>query len=217
MVAQALRQVFADAKYLLVAVTAALGVFILATWLPNLGLVWQIAASASVPLADKVKVLVALIGSIGTNFTVFSALATVAISVLFGTNLAMVMFFLGSRRQFIGQGGGAAGLGGLASGFFGIGCAACGTFVLGPVLSFSGASALIAFLPFGGQEFSMLGMGMLGFSLFLIAKKIRDPLACPVGSPNEAGPQRNTKMTQSDPQALRETRTDLLRKSEDAP
>ncbi len=187
MVAQALRRVFADAKYLLVAVTAALAVFILATWLPNLGLVWQISVSSSVSLADKVQVLAALIGSIGTNFTVFSALSTVAISVLFGTNLAMMMFFLRLRRQFIGQGGVATSLGGLASGFFGIGCAACGTFVLGPVLSFAGASALIALLPFGGQEFGVLGAGMLGFSLFLIAKKIGEPLACPVGAPNEAG------------------------------
>ncbi len=211
MVAQALKQVFADSKYILVAVTAALGVFILATWLPNLGLVWQIVVSSSVSLSDKAQVLVALIGSIGTNFTVFSALSTVAISVLFGTNLAMMMFVLSLRRQFFGQGGGATSLGGLASGIFGIGCAACGTLVLGPVISFAGASAIIALLPFGGLEFSMLGMGMLGFSLFLIAKKIRDPLACSVGAPNEGGLQRSTKMTRSDSQAPRETRTDLLR------
>jgi len=203
MVAQALKQVFANGKYILVAVTAALGVFILATWLPNLGLVWQIIVSSSVSLSDKAQVLVALIGSIGTNFTVFSALSTVAISVLFGTNLALIIFFLGARRQFIGQGGSAAGLGGLVSGIFGIGCAACGTFVLGPVLSFAGASALIAFLPFGGQEFSVLGMGMLGFSLFLIAKKIGDPLVCSVAAPNEAGLQRNMKTTRSDSQAPR--------------
>ena len=203
MLAQALKQVFAGGKYILVAVTAALGVFILATWLPNLGLVWQIVVSSSVSLSDKAQVLVALIGSIGTNFTVFSALSTVAISVLFGANLAMIIFFLGARRQFIGQGGSAAGLGGLASGFFGIGCAACGTIVLAPVLSFAGASALIAFLPFGGQEFSVLGMGMLGFSLFLIAKKIGDPLVCSVAAPNEAGLQRNMKTTRPDSQAPR--------------
>ena len=36
-----LRQVFADWKYILLAAATGLGVFILATWLPNLGLVWQ--------------------------------------------------------------------------------------------------------------------------------------------------------------------------------
>ena len=189
MVAQVLKQVFSDSKYILVAVTATLAVFILATWLPNLGLVWQIVVSSSVSLLDKVQVLVALIGSIGTNFTIFSALSTIAISVMFGINLAMMMFLLSLRRQFVGQGGSAASLGGLASRFFGIGCAACGTFVLGPVLSFAGASALIALLPFGGHEFSVLGLGMLGFSLFLVARKIREPPACVVGAPTEAGVQ----------------------------
>ena len=190
MVAQGLKQVFAEGKYILLAATTGLAVFILATWLPNLGLVWQIATSASIPLADKVKVLTALIGSIGTNFTAFSALYTVAIAVLFGANVAMMAYYFRLRRQFVrqaGQAGAAASLGGLTSGLFGIGCAACGTFVLGPVLSFVGASGLIALLPFGGEEFGILGAGMLGFSLFLIAKKIGEPLACPVGAPNEAG------------------------------
>ena len=195
MVAQALRQVFTDIKYILVAVTAALGVFILATWLPNLGLVWQISVSSSVSLADKVQVLAALIGSIGTNFTAFSALTTIAVAVLFGTNLAMMVYYLKWRKKFIrqaAQAGAAASVGGLAGGLFGIGCASCGTFVLGPVLSFAGASGLIALLPFGGQEFGVLAAGMLGFSIFLIAKKIGEPLACPVGAPNEAG-LRETK------------------------
>ena len=77
MVVAGLRQVFAEGRYVLLAAATGLAVFILATWLPNLGLVWQIAASASIPFADKVNVLTALIGSIGTNFTVFSAMSTV--------------------------------------------------------------------------------------------------------------------------------------------
>ncbi len=51
MVALGLRQVFAEGRCILLAAATGLAVFILATWLPNLGLVWQIAASASVPLA----------------------------------------------------------------------------------------------------------------------------------------------------------------------
>ena len=93
MVAAGLRQVFSEGRYILLAAATGLAVFILATWLPNLGLVWQIAASATVPLADKVKVLAALVGSIGTNFTVFSALSTVAIAVLFGANAATIAYF----------------------------------------------------------------------------------------------------------------------------
>ena len=43
MVAVGLRQVFAEGRYILLAAITGLAVFILATWLPNLGLVWQIA------------------------------------------------------------------------------------------------------------------------------------------------------------------------------
>ncbi len=188
MVALGLRQVFARGRYILLAAATGLAVFVLATWLPNLGLVWQIAASASVPFADKVKVLTALIGSIGTNFTLFSALSTVAIAALFGANVAVMAYYFRARRQFLGQAGQAgtaASLGGLASGFFGVGCAACGTFVLSPALSFVGASGLIALLPFGGEEFGALGVAMLGYSLVLTARKIGEPVACPLGPPGE--------------------------------
>ncbi len=188
MVAAGLRQVFAEGRYILLAAATGLAVFILATWLPNLGLVWQIATSASVPFADKVKILVALIGSIGTNFTLFSALSTVAIAALFGANVAMMAYYFRLRRQLVrqaGQAGAAASLGGLASGFFGVGCAACGTFVLAPALSFVGASGLIALLPFGGEEFGALGVAMLGFSLVLTARRIGEPLACSLEAPDE--------------------------------
>ncbi len=188
MVAAGLRRVFAEGRYILLAAATGLAVFILATWLPNLGLVWQIAASASVPFADKVKILVALIGSIGTNFTLFAALYTISIAVLFGANVATIAYYFRARRQLVrqaGQAGAAASLGGLASGVFGVGCAACGTFVLGPALSFVGASGLIVLLPFGGQEFGVLGVAMLGFSLVLTARKIGEPLACPLGPPGK--------------------------------
>ncbi len=188
MVVAGLRQVFAKGRYVLLAAATGLAVFILATWLPNLGLVWQIASSASIPLADKVNVLTALIGSIGTNFTVFSALSTVAIATLFGANVAKIAYYFRLRRQLVSQArqaGAAASLGGLASGFFGVGCAACGTFVLGPLLSFVGASGLIALLPFGGEEFGALGVAMLGFSLVLTARKIGEPLSCPLEVPGK--------------------------------
>ena len=71
-------------------------------------------------------------------------------------------------------------VGGLVTGVFGIGCAACGTFVLTPLLAAVGAGGLIAFLPFGGEEFGVLSTGILGFSIFLTSKKIQNPLICNV-------------------------------------
>ena len=191
MIRQALLCVFKEWTYILIAVVVALVVFVFATWLPNLGLIWKITVSHSVPLLDKAKILASLVGSIQTNFTVFSALYTIAIAVLFGLNAAMVTYYVKLRKRLsrqTGQASAAAGLGGLASGFFGIGCAACGTFVLAPILSFVGATGLIALLPFDGQEFGVFGVGMLGFSIFLAAKKIREPFVCPVAAEGHARP-----------------------------
>jgi hypothetical protein len=180
---RALLCVFKQWTYALIAVVVALLVFVVGTWLPNLRLILQITVSPSVPLLDKAKILASLVGSIATNFTVFSGLNMTAIAVLFGMNAAMVAYYVRQRQRARSRTGGmgaAAALGGLASGLVGIGCAACGTLVLGPVLSFVGAAGLVALLPFEGQEFSVLGAGMLSFSIFLVAKKIVEPLVCPI-------------------------------------
>jgi len=100
-----------------------------------------------------------------------------------------VLFPGAAAASEAGRAGGRRGelRGACASGLFGVGCAACGTFVLSPVLSFVGASGLIALLPFGGEEFGALGVAMLAFSLVLTARKIGEPLACPLGPPDKTG------------------------------
>ena len=180
MTVAALKQVFGHIRYLVIAGIVSFSILVLSAWLPNLRLVWQITISSTASVVDKFSILTGLIGSIQTNFTVFAASYTIAIALLFGINVAMVVYYFKQRKQFFRQSGAAASFGGLVSGMFGIGCAACGTLVLGPLLSLVGAGGLIAILPFGGQEFGILGIGVLGFSIFLTAKKIQDPLTCPV-------------------------------------
>ena len=183
MIARALICVFREWTYTLIAIIIALSIFVFATWLPNFALIWKITVSPSVSLLDEVRILASLIGSIATNFTVFSGLYMTTVAVLFGMNAAMMTYYVRQRQRLntqTGRTGVAAGLGGLASGFVGIGCAACGTFVLGPVFSFVGAGGLVALLPLEGQEFGVLGIGMLCFSIFLVAKKLAEPLACAV-------------------------------------
>ena len=84
---------------------------------------------------------------------------------------------------------------GLASGLFGVGCAACGTFVLGPVASFVGVSGLVAVLPFGGEEFGVLGIAMLGLSVVLTARKIGDPVTCSIETSTAGSGQNGTSST----------------------
>src|SRR5439155_25746121 len=83
-----LRTVFSRGGYLLLAICVGAAIFVLATWLPNARLAWQIGSSGSISFADKAKILTALIGSIATNFTIFSAISTMAMAGLFGANVA---------------------------------------------------------------------------------------------------------------------------------
>ena len=183
MIGRALAEVFSNGWTVLLAATTALVIIVLTTWLGNLGLVWQIATSHWLPLVDKATILLALIGSIGTNFTVFAASCAVIIAVLFGMNVAMMTYVFRQRRMLAMQAQPAvsvAGLGGLVSGLFGTGCAACGTFVLSPALAFLGVGALVTMLPFGGEEFGALGVGLLSLSLIISAKRIGQPILCQV-------------------------------------
>ncbi|MCP6718769.1 MAG: hypothetical protein KJI71_00875 [Patescibacteria group bacterium] len=183
MVLTSLKQVFGNIRYLAVAVITGFAAFVLSVWLPNLKLVGQVITSSTATLLDKYSILIGLLGSIKTNFSVFSGSYTIAIAVLFGANVAMVIYYFKQRKSFLQKNGMALSFGGLVSGMFGIGCAACGTLVLGPLLSMIGAGGIIALLPFGGQGFGVLGVGVLSFSIFSTAKKIQDPLVCKVDSP----------------------------------
>ena len=192
----AIRQIFGEARYLLLAVTTGLVTFVLTTWLANLALVWQIVTSEWVPVADKATILIALIGSIGTNFTVLSAVCAILIAVLFGMNITVIAYDIQTRRmRRLGHGGVTAGLGGLGSGLFGIGCAACGSFILSPALTLLGASTVISLLPLGGEEFGVLGVGMLGLSLVLGVRRTYQPDTCKSQDSRNQGKGNNSART----------------------
>ena len=177
-----LRIVFLKPVYLLLALAVAVLIFMFATWLPNTQLIIHIVPDHTISFTDKISLLGSLLWSIQTNFTVVSASYTIAIAVLFGMNIALLAYYIRRMRGgFKGaQSTGAVGLGGLVSGIFGIGCAACGSFILTSVLALVGAGGAITFLPFGGEEFGFLGVGLLLYSVYALLKRINDPLVCEI-------------------------------------
>jgi len=170
--------VFFRPKYVGIASATAALVFSIAVWLPNYSLIFQIFASNSIVVSDKAGFLWGLYGSLATNFTAVSATYTVLISVLFGLNIALFTYYIKQRQGTIDGNASALGIGGLVSGFFGIGCAACGTFVLTSLLSVVGGAGALAFLPFGGEEFGVIGVGLLFYSLYKLAQMIEAPKVC---------------------------------------
>lgn len=179
MILEALQKVFRNSRLTLLAIAVAVVVFLFAVWLPNLGLIKSVVFDSSVPIESKANLPIQLIGSIGTNFTTLSATYTIAIAVLFGIYVAMLAYFLKRRIKEVGQGGVTTGFLGIMSGVLGVGCAACGSFLL-TSLSLVGASGVLAFLPLGGSEFGIIGVILLALAIYMTAKKIQDPLVCKV-------------------------------------
>ncbi len=155
-------------------------VFTLAVWLPNVRLIYVVLSSNTSVIIEKIGFLFSLYGSIGTNFTSISALYTIVIAVLFGINISLLTYYIRNVRGGVREikSTSAVGISGLVSGMFGIGCAACGTFILTSVLALFGVTGMLAYLPFGGEEFGFLGVGLLVYSIHKVKKKINSPLMC---------------------------------------
>lgn len=177
---QSVFKVLSLPAYFLLALVAGWAIFSLSVWLPNLKLITVVALSAD--WQDTVSLLGSLYASIGSNFSFVSASYTIFIAFLFGINIALLTYYIrvvqGGMSEI--KGTGLAGVGGLISGFFGIGCAACGTFILTSTLALFGAGGILAYLPFGGEEFGFIGVGLLLYSLYLLSKKISNPLVCEI-------------------------------------
>jgi len=174
----ALREVFHNVSYVLCASAVSFGFFVFAVWLPNFKLVTHTLVQGNIAIGDKFSLLLNLLGSIGTNFTLFSAISTIIIAILFGVNMAMIAYFIRKRKAVLSGGSFFASIGGVGSGIVGIGCAACGSFVLGAILSVVGAAGVIALLPLKGKEFGILSVGLLFASIYIVARKIIEPVVC---------------------------------------
>ena len=169
--------VFRNKRYALLAGVVALIVFAFAVWLPNIRLIFSIITDSTIPVYLKLTFPIHLLESITINFTTLSASYTIVIAILFGIDMAMLSFFLRTRIAGVKQSGIATGFFGIASGILGMGCAACGSFILTSVLSLVGASSILAFLPLKGEEFGIIGVILLLASLYLTAKQIPALLA----------------------------------------
>ena len=153
--------------------------FVLAVWLPNIRFVADVIFSSG-SLSERFSLPLSLLGSISTNFSILSASYVIATAILFGMNLAMVIFFFRRRSAGFNRTGATTGFIGTASGALGVGCVACssGPVLITAFLTLIGAGTLTQILPFKGQEFSVAGIIFLIASIYLTARQIEKPELC---------------------------------------
>ena len=179
-------QVFAHPSYAALAGALAILVFLLAVWFPNLGLIAQVFSGSPAPFAATLGIALSLLGGIVTNFSPLAAGYTIAIAVLFGLTTAMIAYLVKQRRIAAAGRSIAIGSGAAVSGVFGVGCAACGSLILGVVLPSLGAAGALAALPLNGEEFGILSVALLFVSLLLTSNSIARSIACPLAQTGNA-------------------------------
>jgi hypothetical protein len=179
MVFRALERVFQKWEYITLATVVSSVAFALITWLPNLSLVLESFLSEGT-IEERTKLPIILLGSIVTNFTLFSAMYTVCIVVLLGVSVSLMVFSFCQRVPRSKSSGVTSSFFGTLSGLLGIGCAACGSVILTPLLAALGATAFLSFLPLEGSEFGMIGVFLLLLSIYVTAKEIEQPAPCKI-------------------------------------
>ncbi len=171
----AVKIVFSRSGYVLLAVVLLFAALALAAWLPNWRLLFQFVSSAGVPASFKL--VWALLWGLSSSTSTFSLISTILVSVLFGLSGSMIVYLI-RRDSKLSRAPLTAGLAGVAGGVLGVGCAACGSFILSSILASSAAAGALAVLPLEGGEFSILSIVLLVLSLILVSKKISAPLIC---------------------------------------
>jgi hypothetical protein len=146
-------------------------------------LVWFYQTTNS--LSETALFAFAFLGGIITLFTPLGTVIVVLFSILFSVNLMLLYQYIrlqqtlthqiGKRKQAT-----AFSTVGTIAATFGIGCASCGTAILFSTLSLFGAGGIIVWLPLHGEEFSIVGVAILLYSIWYLLGKLHHPYVCEV-------------------------------------
>jgi hypothetical protein len=173
---RSLRVVFSRPAYIILAIIIALIFFSASILVPKYELLVYIFTSGLFDAGAKFQIFWSLLTSLKTNFTLISIIFIIILSILFGINITTLIFYFKKRIASYNAAG--SSILGMISGFLGIGCVSCGSVVLSAIFGFSATVTFLSFLPFGGLEFGVLGVFALFLSIYLIARKIQDPIVC---------------------------------------
>ncbi len=151
-------------KFLIGTVAIAAFYILLNVYFTNYSLINQ-AYFGDFPVSYKFEISLALIQGLTTAMSLSSLLILIIIGLLTGANLMLsykrIRYSFAKRSSHW-----AFGLGTLF-GTAGGGCASCGL----PLLGLLGMSGSVGYLPFKGAEVSVLAIGLLLFSFFVLLKQ----------------------------------------------
>jgi hypothetical protein len=126
---------------------------------------------------DRLRILLELPHGFLTQFSLFGLLSLFVTAALVGVNTTLLGVIMHRNRALATQSS-VVGTGGIIASLFGIGCASCGTIVVMTILGQFGSIGLLSLLPYGGSEFSLLGIALLSYTAYRLSNTLRTPPVC---------------------------------------
>lgn len=163
-------------RYVFIAILVALMTMSVSLLLFKMAIIKFVFAFPGYSLGDRLNFLVSTFFALGFFPSILSKITVIVLSLLTGIYGALTVYYFTNRTVSYRAGG--LGFPGIFLGIVGVGCTVCGSVVLVSLLGFSAAYSILALLPWRGAEISVMGVLVLGFSLYFISGKIRDPLIC---------------------------------------
>ncbi|MDA1080042.1 MAG: hypothetical protein O2840_05130, partial [bacterium] len=103
---------------------------------------------------------------------------TITTAALVGVQVSLFIYLL--RQRMAVQKSVGMSFAGILSSMLGIGCASCGSVILTSLFGLGTTVTVLTFLPLGGQEFGLLGIGLISFVIIWLVRKIEQPIVCEV-------------------------------------
>ncbi len=173
---KALRTVYGKKRYLLISCVLAVVLLFVAALIPSLATLENAFLSPILNREAKWSVFIDALFLFRVGYTPLQQVLVILGVFLLSIYLSMLLQHIRKRAAI--QKAGGAGLLGMLIGMFGLGCGACGTFLLSSLLGVTAAGAFLAFLPLRGAEFLFIGNALILLSIYSLAKKINEPMVC---------------------------------------
>ena len=168
------QSIFKRPKYLILLVLSSVVAYLLLVVVSNINLFQNTLFRGDFTLDVKAAVFTTAIA----NSLLVSGSTTILLAVLLGFNIAAITFYFRNKISKFRAHSSATSIVGIIAGIFGLGCAACGSFIITSLIPFFGLGTLFTILPFHGVEFGFIGILLLCISLFLTLREIQNPAVC---------------------------------------
>ncbi len=172
----ALSEVFRSRLYVVLTVVLALIFLVIVLLLPGLSSLKFAFSAEYFDWKDKLAVVKEVIFMVGQAYTILQKSLIIIGVILMSVNFSMLVYLVRKRAGVLKTSG--ISIAGAAAGALGLGCSACGSFVLASFIGVTGAAGVLGSLPLKGSEFGIVSIFLILLSIYLIAQKVRAPLIC---------------------------------------